>query len=589
MWNILVRSALFVLLALGVFVHGDPEDKRKSAADYYIKNLPGLSDDAGLMQHAGHILIDESINGKIFFWLIHNRHIAEKRKFVIWLNGGPGCMDGLFLEIGPWRMNSDLTLRTEYGSWNMFANVLFVDQPVGTGFSTVDTNGYVSNMTQITDHFMKFLDEFFMVFPEYARDEIFITGESYAGVYIPYFASAILKRNKKKTTQIDLRYDLKGIVIGNGWIDPITQYEAYYSFADINGLMDEEAKKQVKITLEKCQKLQETNVYIHESECERILQDILDYTVKTENGQKTCINQYDIRLRDTYPACGMNWPQELKNITSYLRRQDVINAINAQDKQEGWVECAGAVGSALDNDPSPTSFTLLPDILKDIPVLLFSGDKDLICNINGTQSMIDSLEWNGDKGFKSAVPVDWHVNGTLVGNWKTARGLHLATIYGASHMVGYDRPVVATDMINRFLGFNYTYPDLGPPSSLGDDKLTITPPGAPTDDDDTYDGDDGNDEMWDRYYNARRYLNHKKNAGQPIKAVDYENNELEELVIETPLYDIGDEDEDHFGDSEDETDRHRDVPSAMGTQPYTDDADNGSGDSDTQGLKKRSK
>ncbi|CAG8514841.1 9698_t:CDS:10 [Paraglomus brasilianum] len=572
MWNILVRSALFVLLALGVFVYGDPEDKRKSAADYYVRSLPGLSDDAGIVQHAGHILIDESINGNIFFWLIHNRHIAEKRKFVIWLNGGPGCssMDGLFLEVGPWRMNADLTLRPEYGSWDMFANVLYVDQPVGTGFSTVDTNGYVSNMTQITDHFMKFLDEFFAVFPEYSRDEIYITGESYAGVYIPYFASAILKRNKKKTTQIDLIYDLKGIAIGNGWIDPVAQYEAYYSFADINGLIEGEAKEKVKKTLENCQRLQKTKVYIHEPDCEMILQDILDSTTKIEDGRKTCVNQYDIRLRDTYPACGMNWPNELKNITSYLRRPDVIGAINAHAKQEGWVECSGAVGTALDNDPSPPSVTLLPDILKDIPVLLFSGNKDLICNINGTQSMIDSLEWNGDTGFKGAVAADWHVNGTLVGDWKIARGLHLATIYDASHMVGYDRPAVATDMINRFLGFNYTYSDLGPPSSLGDDDHHLI-------------------ELINTiYYSQRKYLNTKKNAGQPIKAVDYESNELEELVIETPLYDIGDEDEDHFGDSEDETD-HRDVPSEVGTQPYKDDADNGSGDSDPQGLKRRSK
>ena len=70
--------------------------------------------------------------------------------------------------------------------------------------------------------------------------------------------------------------------------------------------------------------------------------------------------------------------------------------------------------------------------------------------------------------IKGAVSADWHVNGTLAGNWKLARGLHLVTINDASHMVGYDRPAVATDMINRFLGFNYTYPDLGPPSSIGD-------------------------------------------------------------------------------------------------------------------------
>ena len=110
------------------------------------------------------------------------------------------------------------------------------------------------------------------------------------------------------------------------------------------------------------------------------------YNAHSEDGRKTCVNQYDIRLRDTYPACGMNWPNELKNISSYLRvnketiynsyifvrwqeltqrfssayiqRQDVISAINAHAKQEGWVECSGAVGTALDNDPSPPSVTV---------------------------------------------------------------------------------------------------------------------------------------------------------------------------------------------------------------------------------------
>ena len=106
-------------------------------------------------------------------------------------------MDGALMEIGPYRLKDDHTLVENEGSWHEFANVLFVDQPVGTGFSYVNTNHYLHELGEMADHFTIFLTKFFKLFPEYEADDIYISGESYAGQHIPYIEDAIHKRNEK--------------------------------------------------------------------------------------------------------------------------------------------------------------------------------------------------------------------------------------------------------------------------------------------------------------------------------------------------------------------------------------------------------
>lgn len=129
-----------------------------------------------------------------------------------------------------------------------------------------------------------------------------------------------------------------------------------------------------------------------------------------------CLNVYDVRLKDDMPECGMNWPSDLRNVTSYLRvrslllhygphthsckqRPDVVAALHAHAKSEAWVECQSRVPGQLRQGKSPSSVTLLPRLLERIPVLLFAGDQDLICNYLGQESLIQSLTWNGDTGL----------------------------------------------------------------------------------------------------------------------------------------------------------------------------------------------
>lgn len=90
-----------------------------------------------------------------------------------------------------------------------------------------------------------------------------------------------------------------------------------------------------------------------------------------------CLNMYDVRLVDTFPACGMTWPPDLAFMTPYLSRPDVKTAFHAQKKDGGWHECDGRVGGNMWARTSRPSVTLLPGLLEKMKVLLFSGDQDL--------------------------------------------------------------------------------------------------------------------------------------------------------------------------------------------------------------------
>lgn len=83
-------------------------------------------------------------------------------------------MDGALMEIGPYRVRDNGHLVYNEGSWDEFANLLFVDNPVGTGFSYVDTDSYLHELPEMADQFITFLERWFAIFPEYERDDVSI-------------------------------------------------------------------------------------------------------------------------------------------------------------------------------------------------------------------------------------------------------------------------------------------------------------------------------------------------------------------------------------------------------------------------------
>ncbi|KAG6301363.1 Cell death protease [Claviceps aff. purpurea] len=473
-WSVVKSCRLLALLALWPASAAAAD---KSAADYYVRDLPGLPKDAApIKMHAGHIEVDKEFNGNLFFWHFQNNHIANRQRTVIWLNGGPGCSseDGALMEVGPYRVKSDQTLALNNGSWNEFANLLFVDNPVGTGYSYVDTNNYVHELTGMADQFVIFMDKFFELFPEYEHDDIYIAGESYAGQHIPYIAKAILDRNAQKTPAE--KWSLQGLLIGNGWISARDQADSYLKFGYEKGLLEKGSEKarEVQQMQRVCDKALANNPgRVDYPDCDAILSKILDVT-RQAAGDQECINMYDVRLRDSHPSCGMNWPPDLEAVGPYLRKKSVMEALNL-DKQRntGWQECNSYVHIAMKNINSTASIHLFPEILQHVDVLLFSGAEDFICNHIGTEQLIANLEWNGGKGFEVtpgnwAPRRQWTFEGENAGFWQEARNLTYVLFYNASHMVPFDYPRRTRDMLDRFMKIDIS--DIGgiPSDSLID-------------------------------------------------------------------------------------------------------------------------
>lgn len=363
------------------------------------------------------------------------------------------------MEIGPYRVRENGILEYNEGSWDEFANLLFVDNPVGTGFSYVNTDSYLSELQEMADQFVTFMEKWFALFPEYEQDDLYFAGESYAGQHIPYIAKTILDRNKN--LQPDQHFwNLKGLLIGNGWISPKDQYSSYKRLALEEGLLvagspetQQVEAQEVKCFAELGKPGSEDHVDI--GPCESILSLILDLT-RTDNN---CFNMYDVRLTDTFPSCGMNWPPDLTTVTPYLRRDDVVKAIHInKDKRSGWTECSGAVSSHFRAKNSKPSVQFIPGIIESgVPVLLFSGAKDMICNHFGTEELISNMIWSGGTGFELSPGVwapkrDWTFEGKPAGIYQEARNLTYVLFYNASHMVPFDWPRRTRDMLDRFMG-----------------------------------------------------------------------------------------------------------------------------------------
>ncbi|KAM0948866.1 putative carboxypeptidase D [Dioscorea sansibarensis] len=177
-----------------------------------VGSLPGQPKGLRFNQYAGYVTVDAHSGRALFYYFVESPQDSLRKPLVLWLNGGPGCSSlgiGAMLELGPFRVNSDgETLYSNEYAWNKVANIIFLESPAGVGFSySNSTSDYESSGDKRTaDDTYIFLIKWLERFPQYKGRDFYITGESYAGHYVPELADTIITNNMHiNTTTINLQ------------------------------------------------------------------------------------------------------------------------------------------------------------------------------------------------------------------------------------------------------------------------------------------------------------------------------------------------------------------------------------------------
>lgn len=323
-------------------------------------------------QYSGY-LDNEEDDKHLFYWFFESRNDPKNDPVVLWLNGGPGCssLTGLFMELGPSSITKDGKTKYNPSSWNANASVIFLDQPVNVGYSY--SGSAVSNTVAAGKDVYALLTLFFKQFPEYAKQDFHISGESYAGHYIPVFASEILSHKKRNI-------NLQSVLIGNGLTDGLTQYEYYRPMACGDGgwpaVLDEQSCQSMDNSLGRCQSLIQS-CYDSESVWSCVPASIYCNNALIGPFQKTGQNVYDVREK-----CkgGSLCYDELEWIQEYLNRDEVMKALGAEVTKYDSCNFDINRNFLFNGDWMQPFHRLVPGILKEIPVLIYAGDADYICN-----------------------------------------------------------------------------------------------------------------------------------------------------------------------------------------------------------------
>jgi len=192
------------------------------AASDQIFNLPGAPSNLTFNQFGGYLLANATAGKYIFYWFVESQNNPATDPLALWTNGGPGCsgLFGFFTEHGPFRPNSDGTLSLNPYSWNLYANIFYVEIPAGVGFSYSTSGEYRTGDALTAQENYQVILSFLQKYPQYNSTAFYLTSESYGGHYIPTLSKYILQQNAQQAFKINFQ----GFCLGNPWVDPEKNY-----------------------------------------------------------------------------------------------------------------------------------------------------------------------------------------------------------------------------------------------------------------------------------------------------------------------------------------------------------------------------
>ncbi|KAJ6609021.1 serine carboxypeptidase [Mycena sp. CBHHK59/15] len=380
----------------------------------------------GVFQASGYG--DLTSTESIWFWYFAARNNPATAPLALWFNGGPGSssMIGLLQELGPCRItNNSESVTLNPFSWNTNANVLFIDQPVGVGFSHGTET--VGTSLEAASDVWKFLQIFLADtrFSSLASNDLAVWTESYGGHYGPTFAAYFLSQNSAIAagTATGVHLNLKVLGVGDGLTDPISQYPGYITYAGVNpyhplvsSSVIARANTSWNTATTGCKaRITACNNAGSNSVCSAA------QSFCNNNILSPLVGPYDVYYvpsvsNDPYPP----------DISSYLA--SIRTKIGAEVT---WQETNDDV---YDNFAATGQLEVV--INSGVRVLIYDGDADYILNFNGVEAMVASLNTIYSAEFNKQVFTPFKVNSLLAGQFKTAGMFSYVRIYGAGHENG---------------------------------------------------------------------------------------------------------------------------------------------------------
>ncbi|KAA8528565.1 hypothetical protein F0562_035920 [Nyssa sinensis] len=399
--------------------------------------LPGQPKGVDFDQYAGYVTVDPKAGRALFYYFVESPQNSSTKPLLLWLNGGPGCSSlgyGAMEELGPFRVNSDgRTLFNNEYAWNNVANVIFLESPAGVGFSYSNTSSdYNTGDKKTAEDSYTFLVNWLERFPQYKTRDFFITGESYAGHYVPQLAYTIISKNRN-TNQTKI--NLKGIAIGNAWIDDNTSIKGIFDYFWTHALISDETIKGINKYCDFLTGNFSNTCYQYQGQGEEEIGEIDIYNIYAPLCNSSAPKPSSPGSVKDFDPCSSNY------IRSYLNLAKVQKALHARNTS--WSSCSG-----LGWKDSPT--TILPTIKQliasGISVWIYSGDTDGRIPITSSRYSINILKLSVETAWRP-----WYSNNEVGGYVVGYKGVTLTTVRGAGHTVPSYQPERALTMISSFL------------------------------------------------------------------------------------------------------------------------------------------
>ncbi|KAG6864720.1 hypothetical protein C0991_007673 [Blastosporella zonata] len=380
------------------------------------------------------------------------------------------------MEHGPCRIPDANGTQYFKEAWNSNANVFFVDQPIGVGYSYADYGEAVGTSEDAAADIAAFVAIFFENFSKFKGRAFHMAGESYGGRYIPLFAAEVYDQNARLVeagmTPINLTSAIIGkitdhasptlpqplLCLGNGWTDGPSMVLSYYDMmctaASVPPISDIASCVYLKQLLPRCEK------WIKKS-----CTDVYDHI-----NCRTAFDFCEGEFSNTFYATGKN-PYDISNncegepdelcypvtghISRYLNSTSTRSLLGVDPSIGTYSMCSGPVSTAFaqsnDQQTPGTPFHIEALLERKVRVLIYVGTYDWICNWVGNERWTRALEWSGHGEFAARDLRVWEAEGKRAGLTRSAKGLTFATVEGAGHMVPYDKPKEALALINRWL------------------------------------------------------------------------------------------------------------------------------------------